>query len=136
MPPTIKDPFRTPYGAFEGALTEAFKGVASTTPKASLARRQVVASATPGRRNVAAATLILPSTTWPCATLDRSRAQSNDYRVHHRAIQNRPYLDKFEAPEALDRCIRILPARSSFLPWFRRISAKSLEVDGLHPKIA
>ena len=32
--------------------------------------------------------------------------------------QKRPYLDKFEAPEALDRCIRILSARSSFLAWF------------------
>ena len=34
------------------------------------------------------------------------------------AVQNRPYLDKFESPEALDRCIRILWARSSFLAWF------------------
>ena len=32
MPLTIKDPFRTPYGAFKGALRDAFKGVASATP--------------------------------------------------------------------------------------------------------
>ena len=38
--------------------------------------------------------------------------------ITHTAIQNRPYLDKFEAPEALDRCIRILSVRSSFLAWF------------------
>ena len=29
--------------------------------------------------------------------------------------QKRPYLDKFEAPEALDRCIRILVSRRIFL---------------------
>mgnify|MGYP007000341703 CR=1 len=34
------------------------------------------------------------------------------------AVQNKPSLNKFEAPEALDRCIRILSARSSFLAWF------------------
>ena len=71
----------------------------------------------------------------PCATLDRSRALTNDCRVQHRAIQNRPYLAKLEAPEALDWCIRILSARSSFLAWFWGISAKSLEFDGLHPKL-
>ena len=32
--------------------------------------------------------------------------------------QKLPYLYKFEAPEALDRCMRILSARSSFLTWF------------------
>ena len=37
---------------------------------------------------------------------------------HGGALQNTPYLNKFEAPEALDRCIRILSARSSFLAWF------------------
>ena len=52
---------------------------------------------------------------WPCATLDRSGALTNDYRVQHRAIQNRPYLGKFEAPEALDRCIQILVSRRIFL---------------------
>ena len=31
------------------------------------------------------------------------------------AVQNRPYLHKFEAPEALDRCIRILVSRCIFL---------------------
>ena len=35
--------------------------------------------------------------------------------ITHTAIQNRPYLDKFEAPEALDRCIRILVSRRIFL---------------------
>ena len=33
------------------------------------------------------------------------------------AVQNRPYLAEFESPEALDRCIRILWAESSFLAW-------------------
>ena len=33
MPLTIKDPFRTPYGAFKGPRREPFKGVASATPK-------------------------------------------------------------------------------------------------------
>ena len=74
--------------------------------------------------------------TWPCATLDRSRALTNDCRVQHRAIQNMPYLDKFETPEALDRCIRILSARSSFLAWFWGISAKSFDIDRLHRRIA
>ena len=32
-----------------------------------------------------------------------------------RLVQKRPYLDKFEAPEALDRCIRILGSRRIFL---------------------
>merc|ERR1712185_631222 len=56
--------------------------------------------------------------------------------ITHTAIQNRPYLDKFESPEALDRCIRILSARSSFLAWFSRISPKFLDIDRLHCRIA
>ena len=74
--------------------------------------------------------------TWPCAIINRSRALTNKKRVQHRATQNRPYFDKFEAPEALDRCIRILSARSSFLAWFWSISAKSLDIDVLQTRIA
>ena len=66
---------------------------------------------------------------------------------------NRLYLDKFEAPEALDRCIQILSVRSRLVAWFWYISAnrlsltvctenhwnwwsapKILEIDSLHPK--
>ena len=55
---------------------------------------------------------IIPGETTPW--LDKQSGKRPQWVV----IQNKPYLDKFEAPEALDQCIRILSARSMFLAWF------------------
>ena len=73
------------------------------------------------------------SEVFPYIIVQKERLIDRPY-ITRTAVQNSPYLTKFEAPEALDRCIRILSARSSFLTWFSRISAKSLDVDRLHPK--
>ena len=82
---------------------------------------------------------------WPCATLDRSRASTNDYRVHHRAIQNTPYLQNLRrlklsigASESSRRELAFYHGFGEFRQnrlILTGYTPKSLDIDGLHPKI-